>query len=367
MKKGMKMKITFVSTGSRIDNFPPEKGGIEILEFDLIRELKKRGNSVQLFASKSSIENSVEIGSPKIKNDRLHNLLSMHNCYSKKNLVSGEILHCQYPLTAFPFLGMPLVYSEHNWYNLPEAEFHKTFFTPAFNFFQKKVYEKADRIIALSTEIKSVIEKKIPERKNKIVFIPNFVDSNAFIPQKKQENKIIFVGRLDKEKGIGLLIEVLGELKNKFDFELIVLGEGPLRKKLELQAQNSGIKFNFYGHVKHNELPFFFGSASIFVLPSFFEVMPVVVLEAMSSGCAVIASDAFGVKDQIGKGEGIIFEKGNKTELKESLVELLSSPSLCSALGKNAREKVLNEFDLKVIAGKTENLYKEVLEEKNRK
>ncbi|PIN98568.1 MAG: hypothetical protein COT90_03620 [Candidatus Diapherotrites archaeon CG10_big_fil_rev_8_21_14_0_10_31_34] len=360
------MNITFISTGSKIDVFPPVKGGIEILEFDLISELKNRGNSIQLFASKSSIENSVEIGSPKISFNRIHNFLSMYNCITKKNLVSGEIIHSNYPLTAFPFLdSKSLIYSEHNWYNLPEAKFHKTFFTPAFSFFQKKVYQKADRIIALSSEMQEIIQKKVPERKEKVVFIPNFVNSEIVVPLKKTENQILFVGRLDKEKRLDLLIEVLGELKNKFDFELNVIGSGPERKKLELQSKKAGIKCEFFGFVPHDELSHFFSSASIFVLPSLFEVMPVVVLEAMSSGCAVIASNAFGVNDQIGSGEGLIFEKENKQELKEKLIQALSSFQLCSSLGKKAREKVLKEFDVKVIAEKTESLYKEVLEERN--
>ncbi len=358
------MKITFISAGSRIDYFPPVKGGIEILEYDLIRELKSKGHEIQLYASKSVLENSVEIGSD-ISFDRLHNFFSILNCYRKKNLLKGEILHAHYPLTAFPFLGKPLVYTEHNWYNLPESNLHKTFFTPIFSFFQNKVYRKADRIIALSSEIKEIIQKKVPERKEKVVFIPNFVNSLVFVPQKKEKNHILFVGRLDKEKNLGLLIEVLGELKEKFDFELKIVGDGPLKKKLELQAKKAGIKFNFFGQVKHSELPFFFGSALIFVLPSFFEVMPVVVLEAMSSECAVIASDAFGIKDQIDSGKnGFVFEKGNKQQLKERLLELLSNPSLCSEFGKKAREKVLNEFDSKVIARKLEKVYAEVLEER---
>ncbi|MBU2101016.1 glycosyltransferase family 4 protein [Candidatus Micrarchaeota archaeon] len=361
------MNITFISTGSRIDVFPPTKGGIEILEFDLIKELKKRGNTVQLFASKSELENSIEIGS-NISFDRIHNFYSMVNCWKKKSLVQGEILHCHYPLTAYPFLGKPLVYSEHNWYNLPKAKYHKTLFTPMFSFFQQKVYEKADRIIALSSEIKEIIQEKIPERKNKVVFIPNFVDSGIFVPAKKQENKILFVGRLDKEKNLEMLIEVLGELKNKFDFELEVIGEGPERKKLESQAKKAGIKCNFFGFVSHKELAFFFSTASVFVLPSFFEVMPVVVLEAMSSGCAVIASNAFGIKDQIDSGKnGLVFKKGKKEELKNHLIDLLSSSTLCSSFGSKAREKVLKEFDVKVIAEKTEKLYREVLEERKQK
>ncbi len=356
------MKITFISTGSVIDVFPPKKGGIEILEYDLIKQLEKKGNEIQLYASKSSLSNSVEIGL-KTKNGRIHNFLSMLNCYKKKNLVKGEIIHCHYPLTAFPFLDKPLVYSEHNWYNLPEARFHKTFFTPVFNFFQNQVYNKADRIIALSSEIQKIIQEKI-EDKNKVVFIPNFVDSEVFVPKQKEKNKILFVGRLAKEKNLSLLIEVLGEIKKDFEFELQIIGAGPLRKELEEQAEKAEINHEFFGFVNHKELPFFFGNASIFILPSFFEVMPVVILEAMSSECGIIASDAFGIKDQIGTGEGLIFEKGNKEQLKKHLISLLSSDSLCRQLGKKARQKVLNEFDVKVIAEKIENLYKEVLEEK---
>jgi glycosyltransferase involved in cell wall biosynthesis len=358
------MNITFVSTGSRIDCFPPVKGGIEILEFDLIQELKRRGHSVQLFASKSELPDSVAIGSS-IPFDRIHNFASMLNCYRKKHLTKGEIIHAHYPLTAFPFLNKTLIYSEHNWYNLPHAKFHKTPFTSFFNFIQGKVYKKASRIIALSSEIKEIIQRKVPERKEKVIYIPNFVDAKKFFPGKKEANKIVFVGRLDKEKGLHLLIEALAELQNKFDFELNVLGEGPLRKELELKAKNSGIKFNFFGFVMHSEIPFFLASASIFVLPSFFEVMPVSVIEAMSSGCAVIASNAFGVKDLIGKKEGLIFEKGSKVQLKEKLSELLSSASLCNYFGKKAREKVLKEFDVRIISEKTEKLYREALEEKN--
>jgi len=61
------VKIAIISTGSVIDVFPPKGGGIEVLEHDLLQALKKRGNSVQLFCSKSNLSNSVELGFPKIK------------------------------------------------------------------------------------------------------------------------------------------------------------------------------------------------------------------------------------------------------------------------------------------------------------
>ncbi|MEW6295830.1 MAG: glycosyltransferase family 4 protein [Candidatus Diapherotrites archaeon] len=354
------MKITFVSTGTVIDCFPPKGGGIEVLEFELIKALKRRGHESQLFASHSSISNSVNIGFNWIRNERLHTLTSMLNCHTKKSLVKGQIIHCHYALTAVPFLGLrPLVYTEHNWYNLPGMDFHRTFFTHLFDSAQKKVYDKADRIIALSSEIKKIIQSKVRE-KEKVEFIPNFVNTKIFAPKKKIPNRILFAGRLAKEKGLDLL---LNALKAEKDYELIIAGEGPERKALEQLASRNKIKAKFLGFVPHKELPALFSSASIFVLPSYFEVMPVVILEAMASGCAVIASDAFGIRDQIdNEKNGLIFRKGNARQLKQKIKALLKDEGKARELGRNARHKALKEFDAQIIAGKIESLYREVLE-----
>jgi len=354
------MKITFVSTGTVIDVFPLKGGGIEVLEFELIKALKRKGHEVQLFASHSITPNSVNIGFNWIKNERIHSFTSMLNCHTKKKLVEGQIIHCHYALTAVPFLGLrPLVYTEHNWYNLPGMDFHRTLFTGFFDSAQKKVYEKADRIIALSSEIKKIIKSKVRE-KEKVEFIPNFVNTKIFAPKKKIPNRILFVGRLAKEKGINLL---LNSLKGQKDYELLIAGEGPEKKALEQLASRNEIKAKFLGFVPHNKLPSLFSSASIFVLSSYFEVMPVVVLEAMSSGCAVIASDAFGIRDQIDQEKnGFIFNKGNQEQLKQKINELLKDEGKAKELGRKARHKALKEFDVQIIAGKTELLYKEVLE-----
>ncbi|MFH1544988.1 MAG: glycosyltransferase family 4 protein [archaeon] len=353
------MKISFISNGSVIDCFPPFTGGIEALEFDLIKELKRRGNSVQLFASQSTLPNSVNIGFNWIWNERLHNFTSMMNCYFKKRKINGDLIHAHYPLTAIPFLGLkPLIYTEHNWYNLPGMDFHRTFFTRFFDSTQKKVYEKADRIIALSSEIKKIIESKTnPE---KVVLIPNFVNTKKFSPSKKIPNRIIFVGRLEKEKGIDLL---LNALKGEKDYELCIIGEGSEKKNLQELASKNKVNATFKGLIPHSALNKEFASASIFVLPSFFEVMPVVVLEALSSGCAVIASDAFGIRDEIeNEKDGLVFKKGNLQQLKEKLNLLLKDENRVKLLGRNAREKALKEFDVQIIAEKTEKLYREVLE-----
>jgi glycosyltransferase involved in cell wall biosynthesis len=353
------LKVCIVSTGSINDCFPPKTGGIEVLEFDLIKQFSKKGIQVQLFASKSSIPNSIEIGS-KIKSPRIHQFLAMLKCFAKRSKLNADIVHCHHPLTALPFLKKkPLVFTEHNWYNLPGMDFHRTIFTKIFDLAQKKVYKKADKIIALSSEMLEILTKKIS--KEKIVLIPNFVDSTLFKPLKKDFKKILFVGRLEKEKGIPLLFKALKGLKN---YELLIIGDGSQKKQLQKMALNLRINARFLGQVPHDKLVKEFGTAGIFVLPSYFEVMPVVILEAMSSGCAIIASNAFGIKDQIDSQEnGFIIEKGNSVQLKEKLELLLNDASLQKIFGAKARKKVLKKFDATIVSQQIIKLYEELINE----
>lgn len=349
------MKIAFVSTGSLIDFFPPKQGAIESLEHELILQLQKRNHQIQLFASFPKMQNSVSLGTLMIQNQRLHNFYSMINAQLKAKQLDAEIVHAHYPLTALAFLGKkPLIYSEHNWYNLNGMNFHSTPFTPIFNFVQQKVYSKADKIIALCSEMKRYfLEIGIPEEK--IELIPNFVNSQTFKPVKKKKNSILFVGRLEKEKRLDLLLK---SLEGKKDYSLTIAGNGSQKNKLISLSNELKINANFLGFVGRKKIQELFASHSIFVLPSDFEVMSLAVLEAMSSGCAVIASNTFGTKDQIdSEKNGLIFEKGNEKDLSNKLSLLLGNNSFSKKLGSNARKKVLKKFDSRIIAKKIEKVY----------
>jgi len=174
----------------------------------------------------------------------------MMNCYKKRKQLNAEIIHCSHPLTAFPFLGLkPLVYTEHNWYNLKEAKAHRTAFTPIFDLAQARVYKKADRIIAISSEMKRILEKKVEKlcgkaEKRKVIFIPNYIDTSKFVSKKKIHSRILFVGRLAKEKGIDLLLRALEGQK---DYELRIAGEGKERENLERIAKEKKNKRKIFG------------------------------------------------------------------------------------------------------------------------
>ncbi|MDO8537294.1 MAG: glycosyltransferase family 4 protein [archaeon] len=353
------MKIAFVSTGSLIDFFPPKQGAIESLEHELIIQLQKRKHQIQLFASFPKMHNSVSLGTLFIQNHRLHNFYSMINAHLKAKQLDADIVHAHYPLTALPFLGKkPLIYTEHNWYNISGMNFHSTPFTPIFNYAQNKVYSKSDKIIALCTEMKqNLLQQKIPQEK--IELIPNFVNSVEFSSQKKKPNSILFIGRLEKEKRLDLLLKAL---EGKKDYSLTIAGAGSQKNNLMKLADSLNINANFLGFVGRKKAIDLFASHSIFVLPSDFEVMSLAVLEAMSSECAVIASNTFGTQEQIvSEKNGLIFEKGNQNQLSKNLELLLSDEKLASKLGKNARQKVLKEFDSKIVAGKIEKVYESVL------
>ncbi len=353
------MKIALVSNCSPNDVLPPSQGAVEQLVWDLHNALAARGNQVQVFCSRAKIPNAVEIGLEKLKPPQLQSFASMLKCFPASKKLDAEVVHCHHPLSALPFLGKaPLVYTEHNWYNLPGMDFHRTPFTRVFDLAQKKVYAKADAVIALSSEMKKVMEKKVA--KEKIHLIPNYVDTSTFKPGKKNSKRILFAARLDKEKNPLMLLQALEGMK---DFGLKVAGSGPLEKQLKTFAEEKKLNAKFLGAVKHSELAKEFSAAGIFVLPSKFEVMPLAVLEAMSSGCAVIAGNAFGIKDQLDEGvNGFVLKENSAENLREKISLLLSDSKLQKKLGSSARKKVLKEFDVNVVSKKLENLYRSLAE-----
>src|SRR3989344_2900684 len=104
--------------------------------------------------------------------------------------------------------------------------------------------------------------------------------------------------------------------------------------------KNLGINADFLGFVSRKKMPVLFASHSVFVLPSDFEAMSLAVLEAMSSECCIIASNAFGVQEQVDNfRNGFVFDKGSIEQLSNALDLVLDDSALQRKLGKNARKK----------------------------
>jgi glycogen(starch) synthase len=158
--------------------------------------------------------------------------------------------------------------------------------------------------------------------------VPNPYRSDIFQVATGQErsNDLIFVGRLVSVKGVALLLEALALLRERgIAPRLMIVGGGPEEEALRAQCASLGLdeQVKFAGLVRHEQLPRLLNQSRIMVLPSFLEGFPIVVLEAIACGCAVVGSDANGLPEAIGPC-GLTFPKGDAKALADRLAELLS-------------------------------------------
>jgi glycosyltransferase involved in cell wall biosynthesis len=164
--------------------------------------------------------------------------------------------------------------------------------------------------------------------------IPNGVD---LPPADKLAtgNTLLFVGRLIHGKGVADLLDALRPLRN---FELVIVGDGPDRARLQSLAE--GMPVRFAGEVAPARVRDFLKQARVLVLPSQVgDGLPNVILEAMSCGVPVVATRTAGIPDVVRDGDnGLLHEVRNVGELRGCLQRLLENPSLCERLGQQAQQ-----------------------------
>jgi len=206
----------------------------------------------------------------------------------------------------------------------------------------------ADAVIVTTPELAARVSGRA--RAGAVWVIPNGVDTGLFRPTSRRPNpakKVLYVGRLSEEKNLGALIEATGKLAGQLDVRLIFVGDGPQRGQLEASAQRLGVTAEFLPFVDHRELPAFFARADAFVLPSFMEGHPKVLLEAMSCGVPCVASDVGGNSAILTDGEtGLLFDPRDASALAGALERVLSQEDLARRLGERARARIVEHYDL---------------------
>ena len=184
---------------------------------------------------------------------------------------------------------------------------------------------------------------------------------------KRNVTELLFVGRLVEVKGIQVLLEAMPALlEKKPDIRLSVAGAGPLEKELRELAKKLNIsdKVDFLGMVTQSRLPELYRRAAFAIFPFVVtksgvqEGFGLVVVEAMGCECPVIAGDLPAIHDIITHEEnGLIFTSGNSQALAETILRALNDPDLCNRLAREARRRVVEQFDWEVIAYKYRKLY----------
>ncbi len=174
---------------------------------------------------------------------------------------------------------------------------------------------------------------------------------------------VLCVARLAAQKGLDVLLSAVKLLADGgTDVQLVLVGDGPMRDRLTRRAERLGIKGRVVleGAVGQDEMAAYYAGADVFCLPSFAEGVPVVLMEAMASGRAVVATRVAGVPELVEDGvSGLLVAPGNAEELAAALQRLASSPEERESMGRAGRRKVVDEFDAEKCAAQLAQLFRE--------
>jgi len=226
-------------------------------------------------------------------------------------------------------------------------------------------YKLADGIILTNErDIQFIIQKfRLKKKKKKIRIFYNFVDVELFKPLKlkKKDKSVLYIGRLTHEKNLFNLINAFRDLDG---FTLDIIGKGPLEDKLKQTTKELDIKINFLGRFPNNKLPEIINQYQIFILPSYYEGNPKVLLEAMSCGIPCIGTNVIGINDILNhKKNGYLCDHSSNS-IKNAINFLYENRDLGEKIGQNGRNFIMKNCSLDLIANKEFLFYKEILEDK---
>lgn len=158
--------------------------------------------------------------------------------------------------------------------------------------------------------------------------------------------KLLFVGRLTAVKGLPILLEVLAKLDG---VRLDIAGDGPDRHLLEEQARalNISSRVKFVGYQSQQQVRDLLKAADLFVMSSFAEGVPVVLMEAMAAGVPVVATRIAGIPELIRDGHsGLLVSAGDADEMATAVDRLLGDAELRNRLANAARQDIEREFNI---------------------
>ncbi len=246
-------------------------------------------------------------------------------------------------------------------------------------FFEKKALKSADAYISVSSYT-AEITNRIFNVNLLYEIIPNGIRIPACndFEDKRHENasnhKILYLGTLIRKKGVLELPLIFNEVvKLNKSAELVIVGGDASDIKTgskstwdlmkSLFSTAAFAKVHYHGKMPYDKMPGFYRSVSVCVFPSFAEAFPVSWLEAMAMGKAVVASDIGWAHEVIEDGiSGILCNPVDHKKFAGNIVSVLNDNRLRTYLGDNARSRVENSFSAEIIAGKTLDFYKRVID-----
>ncbi|RXT13966.1 glycosyltransferase family 4 protein [Ammoniphilus sp. CFH 90114] len=359
------MKIAIISPGSF--SVPPVIGSSVEHDIQMVAEQLEQEHEVTVYAKKCpEYRRSEKIGDLHYKrfifmnsSQYLHKIMQhMHNDKPDIVMVENRPLYVLYLKEKFPEL--PVVLNMHSTvFASPPCISREA---------MKRVAKKADALITNSRYLRNYYVKSFPAFQGKAHAVHLGIDPKPFEKAQDRDEKIaklqkklkirdgditlLFVGRLLKEKGIHLILDVMPKLVKDYpNLKLIITGASrygrnvmtPYVRKIQNKTKTLGNHVTFTNFIKPHKIPYIYQLADLVVIPSVWqEPFGRVNLEAMASAKAIVASDRGGIPEVVKhKKNGLIVSLDrDQQELYDSIRTLLESEELREEFGKKGMEYV---------------------------
>ena len=334
------MKCLFVSAGMLY-------GGAERVTSILVNEWAKNDCETRILVtrtekiSKYPLAQNVEVVScyEDIKKAKVGQLaiirIIRETCKEWKPDVVISFYNDLCALASIAILGLhiPLIYSERN-------DPNRTNQRPIDQVYRKIVENRADKIVFQTNGAQACYPPKVQK---KSVVILNPLDTSAFPTHdfSNEKKEIVSVGRLEPQKNQKLLIESFSMLAEELpDYNLVIYGEGSLRKELEAFVESKGLTNRVFLPGAKSGIQNYIKDASLFVLSSDYEGIPNALIEAMAIGLPCVSTDCSpgGARELIESEEnGLIVECGNPKMLADAVKRMIVEKKEAKRMGTQAR------------------------------
>lgn len=246
---------------------------------------------------------------------------------------------------------------------------------------QRVFWRRADLVIAVSEGVRRELVNLYKIDPTKIVVVYNGFDPSLFKPASDPtipkelglsgRHLILYVGHFGPNKGLSVLLEAMPKILERIPSAYILcIGGTPkwlgtntywdtLTRIIRKNQLENAVKL--MGEVQHQVLNRYYSLADVFVLPSYYEALGKVILEAMACGAPVVATKTGGIPEIVKNGvNGLLVSPGNPSELAESVITLLENKNLARRLAEEGRKMVVSSFTWEQTARNLIEAYKKI-------
>ena len=345
------MRVTFVS----FDDEPPQ-GGQGVMLRGMRRVLEARGVETTVISGRG--EHAVDFpnvtGRPPLDFSLWANRNSDAITQGRPDVVHvhggpGGVLFLRR-------LSVPVVYTAHHTYRQAfDPSDPRRVLAP----FEGIAYRRAARVLAVSdSTANAVLAMRVPA--SRVSVVPPGVDRPELQPDAREEGRMLYVGRLEREKGPHAAVRLMRRvLERRPGWSAAVIGTGRLDRAVREQAAECD-RIAVLGHVDDATVAGELARASVLLMPSRFEGLGLVALEAQARGTPVVGYDVTGLRDAVREG-GILVEEDDEEAFYRAALRVLTDEEFAAELGRRGRQFVADEHSWDVVGTLLRHAYAAVL------